>query len=202
VSAAAGLILAAGAGRRFGAAPKQLAPLHGRPLLQWAIDAQTAVDPELLAPIVVVLGSHAAEVAAAVDLGRATAVVCDEWVDGHAASLRCGLRALGAGEPGGPSRIVVTLGDAPLVSPAAVARLASEPPGTRAVYDGRPGHPVVLGTAHVDALLRARGETDPPAPRSLLRDARTIELGHLCSGRDVDTPEDLEEVRDEARAVV
>ena len=32
--------------------PKQLARLGGRPLLQWAVDAQTSVDPDLLSPIV------------------------------------------------------------------------------------------------------------------------------------------------------
>lgn len=196
---AAGLILAAGAGRRFGDAVKQLAPLRGRPLLQWAVDAQTAVAPELLDPIVVVLGAHAAEIAPAVRFGRASSVVCEQWESGQAASLRCGLRALGADRRGGPARIVVTLGDAPLISAEVVARLTGESPGTRAGYGGRPGHPVVLGPAHVAVLLQATGDA---GARGLLRGARTIEVGHLCSGRDVDTPEDLEEVCDEARAVV
>ena len=38
----AGLILAAGAGTRFGDQPKQLADLSGRPLLEYAISAQCA----------------------------------------------------------------------------------------------------------------------------------------------------------------
>jgi len=37
--------------------------------------------------------------------------------------------------------------------------------------------------------------------RDLLREGPVLEVGHLCSGRDVDTPDDLEEVRGEARAV-
>ena len=42
---AAGLILAAGAGTRFGDETKQLADLHGRPLLSYALEAMTsAVD--------------------------------------------------------------------------------------------------------------------------------------------------------------
>jgi CTP:molybdopterin cytidylyltransferase MocA len=99
--------------------------------------------------------------------------------------------------------VVVTLGDAPLVTSTLIARFAREPgPGPmRAVYDGRPGHPVALGREQITALLRAGGERDEGA-RGLLREARTIEAGHLCSGRDVDTPEDLEEVRDEARAII
>jgi molybdenum cofactor cytidylyltransferase len=191
---AAGLVLAAGAGTRFGDAPKQLADLCGRPLLQWAIDAQTGVDPERLGRIVAVLGAHADQIRPVIDFGRAEVVVSEDWASGQSASLRAGLAAL-AGEP----VVVVTLGDAPLVSSEVVARFAAEPPGTRAVYHGRPGHPVVLGAAHMAALGAADGDR---GARGLLRDARTIETGHLCSGRDVDTPEDLEEVRDEARAII
>ena len=195
---AAGLVLAAGAGSRFGETPKQLARLGDRPLLQWAVDAQTGVDPDLLAPIVVVLGSHAEQVRAEIDFGRAGVAVCPDWSSGQSASLRHGLRALDGAE-----RVVVTLGDAPLVTSELIARFAQEPGSgaLRAVYDGRPGHPVALGRAQVTALLRADGKRDEGA-RGLLREARTIEAGHLCSGRDVDTPEDLEEVRDEARAVI
>ena len=201
---AAGLILAAGAGTRFGDTPKQLAPLGGRPLLQWAVDAQCAVAAELLDPIVVVLGSRAPEIAAAVDFRRARPVVCADWDTGQAASLRCGLFALagagvGAGAPAGAQTIVVTLGDAPLVSTEVIARFAGEPPGTRAVYDGRPGHPVVLGPRQTGALTANDGDR---GARDVLRDARLIETGHLCSGRDVDTPDDLEEMQDEARAVI
>lgn len=188
----AGLILAAGDGSRFGETPKQLADLHGRPLLQWAVDAQLAVPA--LDPIVVVLGARAAEIRAAVEFGDARVVECPDWEDGQSASLRAGLRELS-----GARKVVVTLGDAPLVTPQVVARFLDASPGSRAVYDGRPGHPVVLGSGHVTRLLSQTGDQ---GARGLLRGARTIEVGHLCSGRDVDTPEDLEEVRDEARAVI
>jgi CTP:molybdopterin cytidylyltransferase MocA len=185
----AGLILAAGAGTRFGDTPKQLAPLGGRPLLQWAVDAQCAVDPALLDPIVVVLGAAAAEIAPAIAWGRARTVVCDDWGDGQSASLRRGLRELADAD-----RVLVTLGDAPLVSTEVIARLAREGMGAlpvRATYGGRPGHPVVLGRAQLEALRDAHGDQ---GARGLLRDARTIEAGHLCSGRDVDTPDDLKEI--------
>lgn len=187
-----GLILAAGAGTRFGAEPKQLAELDGRPLLEWAVRAQCAV--RAIDRVVVVLGSRAGEVAAGVDFGRAEVVVCGDWERGQSASLRRGLQALA-----GAQRIVVTLGDAPLVSADVIARFASEPPGTRALYDGLPGHPVVLGPEHVSRLLSAQGDQ---GARELLREANGIEAGHLCSGRDVDTPDDLEAIRDEARAII
>ncbi|HWE09605.1 MAG TPA: nucleotidyltransferase family protein, partial [Solirubrobacteraceae bacterium] len=135
----AGLVLAAGGGSRFGDSPKMLADVGGRPLLEWSVRAQCAVAE--LSPIVVILGAHAGQVAAAVDFGRARTVVCPDWASGQAASLRCGLAAL----PDVVSKVIVTLGDAPLVTPAVIARFVGEPPRTRATYGGRPGHPVVLG---------------------------------------------------------
>ena len=88
---AAGLILAAGGGTRFGSSPKLLADLSGRPLLEWAVTAACSV-PELTR-VVVVLGAHAQMVRAGVDFGRAQIVVCEDWESGQAASLRCGLRS-------------------------------------------------------------------------------------------------------------
>ncbi|MBV9820057.1 MAG: nucleotidyltransferase family protein [Solirubrobacterales bacterium] len=187
-----GLVLAAGAGTRFGRAPKQLAQLEGRTLLEAAAGAQCAVAE--LDPIVVVLGARAEEILARVDLGRARPVICVEWDDGQAASLRRGLRELA-----GCDKVVVTLGDAPLVTAEVIRRFVDAAPRTRALYNGRPGHPVVLGGAEMRALGSLAGDR---GARELLRGGPTIEVGHLGSGRDVDTPDDLEEIRDEARAVI
>lgn len=189
----AGLILAAGGGTRFGCeSPKQLASFHGRPLLEWAVRAQGAVAG--IARVVVVLGSRAAEVHAGVDFGRARTVVCEDWESGQAASLRRGLADLRDA-----ARVIVTLGDAPLVTPEVIELFLAAAPRTRAVYDGRPGHPVVLGTEEIAALTGLRGDR---GARDLLRGGPVLEVGHLCSGRDVDTPDDLEEISDEARAVI
>lgn len=192
---AAGLVLAAGGGTRFGASPKQLADFHGRPLLEWAVRAQCAVAE--LSPVVVVLGAFADEIRASVEFGRADSVVCVKWASGQAWSLRCGLAALRA--RGEVSRVVVTLGDAPLVTPEVIRRFVEAPPRSRAVYGGRPGHPVVLGPDEISALASLAGDE---GARGLLHGGPGVEVGHLCSGRDVDTPEDLEEIRDEARAVI
>jgi molybdenum cofactor cytidylyltransferase len=180
----AGLVLAAGAGRRFGDEPKQLAELDGRPLLQHAVDAAIAADA--LQRVVVVLGARAEQVREAIAFGRAEPVVCPEWEEGQAASLRCGIRALGGAE-----RIVVTLGDQPWVSTEAIMRLAREPPGTRAAYDGVPGHPVVLGGELAEAALGLEGDE---GARGLLRGARTVECGDVADARDVDTVGDLKEM--------
>ena len=183
----AGLILAAGAGTRFGDRPKLLADLDGRPLLEYAIRAQCAVAQ--LERIVVVLGSAAAGIIAAVEFGEAEPVICEDWREGQAASLRCGVAALADAD-----RVIVTLGDQPSITPQVIARFLNEPPGTRAVYHGRPGHPVVLGPEQMRAVQQLTGDR---GARELLGDGPTIECSDLCSGRDVDTPDDLEAVRRE-----
>jgi CTP:molybdopterin cytidylyltransferase MocA len=189
----AGLILAAGAGTRFGAEPKLLAELDGRPLLEHAVRAQSEV-PEI-ERVVVVLGAHADRLREAVEFGRAEVVVCDEWREGQAASLRHGLEELR-----GATKVIVTLGDEPLLSREVVKRFVGEPPGARAVYNGRPGHPVVLGCDEIQAVMSLTGDR---GARTLLGDGPVIELGGAKDvGRDVDTKEDLERMRDEARAVV
>jgi CTP:molybdopterin cytidylyltransferase MocA len=188
----AGLILAAGDGSRFGAESKLVADLDGKPLLQYALNAQCAV-PEL-ERVVVVLGAHADDVRARVRFGRAEPVMCEDWSSGQAASLRCGLRALR-----GADKVIVTLGDQPLITPDVVRRFVNAPAGARAVYNGTPGHPVVLGSDQYAAVERLEGDQ---GARELLQGGERIECAHLASGRDVDTRNDLETVRDEARAIV
>jgi CTP:molybdopterin cytidylyltransferase MocA len=179
------LILAAGAGRRFGEEPKLLAELGGRPLLELAVAAQCAVAE--LQRVVVVLGAKAGQLQASVDFGRAEWVLCSDWSEGIAASLRCGAAALA-----GASKVILTLGDEPLISPAVIARFLDEPPGSRAVYDGRPGHPVVLGPDQLGAIARLTGDQ---GARELIRGGAEIECAGLALSRDVDTRDDLEAIR-------
>jgi CTP:molybdopterin cytidylyltransferase MocA len=184
-----GLILAAGSGSRFGPESKLVEDLGGRPLLEHAIGAMCAVSA--VDPIVVVLGAQADVVRARVRFDRARSLVCEGWSRGVSETLKCGVRALASAD-----RVLVTLGDSPTVTSSVVERFVSAPPGARAVYGGRPGHPVVLGAAQVDALRSLAGDR---GARALL-DGPMIECSDLCSGMDVDTPEDLERLRAEWRA--
>jgi CTP:molybdopterin cytidylyltransferase MocA len=188
----AGLVLAAGAGTRFGSPSKLLADLGGRPVLEHAVSAACAVRE--LERVVVVLGAAADDVLARVKLGRGEPVVCANWADGQAASLRCGMESLS-----GATRVIVLLGDQPSVTPAVIGRFLDQPGGTRACYRGVPGHPVVLGSEQLRRLGELSGDV---GARSLLRAGGMIECSDLASGRDVYTPDDLEAMRDEARAVL
>ena len=184
----AGLVLAAGAGKRFGAEPKLLADLDGRPLLEHAIGAACAVSE--LERVVVVLGANAEQIVSAVDFMRAEPVICERWNDGLSASLRCGLDALP-----GCERVIVTLGDEPLMSAEVIARFLDAPPGARATYGGRPGHPAVLGPEQIRAIHALTGDRGAGA---LLAGGPTIECGEGGIGGDVDTVADLEAIRGRA----
>ena len=178
-----GLVLAAGEGSRFGGT-KQLAPLGGRPLLEHAL-ASVAV----LSPRVVVLGHEAEAILAAVDLQGAEAVVCEDWRAGQAASLRCGLLALGDVDAA-----VVVLGDQPRITTAAVTAVAAVADdgvaAARASYRGRPGHPVLLGRELLARVGELRGDV---GFRDLLGsvDVREVEVGELADPVDIDTREEL-----------
>ncbi|RSM44004.1 nucleotidyltransferase family protein [Amycolatopsis balhimycina DSM 5908] len=186
--AVAGLLLAAGAGRRFGG-PKALAELDGEPLVLRALRTLAEAG---CAPIRVVVGAAAGEVAALLP-DPAQAVRAEDWETGMGASLKAGLAALETTE--GPVAALVHLVDLPWVGPGILARVAagaSTETVARAAYDGVPGHPVLLGrrwwaeiadTAHGD-----RGARDWLATRT---DLRLVECGDLGSGRDVDRRADL-----------
>jgi molybdenum cofactor cytidylyltransferase len=184
----AGLILAAGEGRRYGRDPKLLADLAGRPVLEHAIEAQCAVAE--LERIVVVLGARARQISETVDFMRAQPVVCERWQDGVSASLRCGCEALS-----NAARVLVTLGDEPLVTSEIIRTFLDAPPGTRAIYGGRPGHPVVLGPEHMQAIRTITGDR---GARELLRGGPTIDCGTSDPHGDVDTPTDLAALRSQA----
>jgi molybdenum cofactor cytidylyltransferase len=178
----AGLVLAAGEGRRFGG-PKQLAELDGRPLIEHALAALAGLDR-----VVVVLGARADEVRSGADLRAAEVVVCAGWEEGMSASLRAGLDALA-----GADEVVIVLADQPFVTPAAVARVRSAPgPAARAVYDGAPGHPVVVRRPLLERAWELRGDA---GFRELLSGAAEVECSDLADARDIDTRDDLEVVR-------
>ena len=183
-----GLILAAGAGWRFGS-PKQLALLDGRPLLEHALAAMAAAT-RVERAVVVVLGCGAEEIRARVELHGAQALICADWEEGQAASLRAGVAALAEQV----DAIVVTLGDQPAIDPRAIDRVVNARTNAavalRAGYGGRPGHPVLLERPLFAAVSGLRGDE---GARTLLSGvtAPLIACDGLGSDIDVDTVEQL-----------
>lgn len=190
----AGLLLAAGGGRRFGST-KQLAPLAGRPLLQHALEVATSAPS--LDRVALVLGCEAEQVEAAIDPGRAEVIVCPEWEEGMAASLRSGFAALE-----GADWVVILLGDEPYLPPAALERIVAavraavpEVSAVRATWSGgRPGHPVALRGDLASQVAALSGDS---GARELLASIRTLKVdcSDLGDPADVDTPAHLEALR-------
>jgi CTP:molybdopterin cytidylyltransferase MocA len=173
---AAGVLLAAGSGSRFGM-PKVLAA-HG----EWLAAAVTALSGGGCDDVAVVLGAAIVEVPPP---GRA--VVASDWSDGLSASLRAGLSAVEA------DYAVLHTVDTPDVGADVVERVldaarSAQSGLARAVYSGVPGHPVVVARRHWAELLRGlHGDEGARSFLSARRDVVEVDCGDLATGADIDT---------------
>jgi CTP:molybdopterin cytidylyltransferase MocA len=181
----AGLVLAAGAGRRYGM-PKALVTYRGSLLVRRAAGTLRAAG---LATTVVVIGAAAAEVRAAAP--ELTFVENPDWTTGMGSSLRTGLAALTAGPA---DAAVVLLVDMPGVTAAAVRAVAADAtPGSLVLggYGERRSHPVLLGREHWAGV--ARSATGDRGARDYLRahadQVRVVAVGAFADDTDLDVPE-------------
>jgi nicotine blue oxidoreductase len=171
----AGVLLAAGAGKRFGG-PKVLAE-EG----DWLLRGVAALVGGGCDDVIVVLGAAVVSVPP-----PARAVVAADWVVGMSASVRAGLAAVADAD-----LAVLALVDTPDVGADVVRRVVAAVGSSglaRAFYDGRPGHPVVIAREHWPELV-ATLHGDEGARRFLAGrdDVAVVECGDLASGRDIDT---------------
>jgi CTP:molybdopterin cytidylyltransferase MocA len=179
----AGILLAAGAGRRLGQ-PKALVDLGGRPLADRGV---ALLREGGAAPVIVVTG------AAAVNLTGVITVHNPHWSTGMGSSLAAGLATV----PDECAAAVVALVDQPLVGAAAVRRLIAAYQGGASVavaaYGGQPRNPVLLGREHwAEVTALAAGDAGARAFLRARPDLVTlVECGDTGSPDDIDTTEDL-----------
>ncbi|WP_274563653.1 nucleotidyltransferase family protein [Streptomyces spiramyceticus] len=187
----AGLLLAAGGGRRLGGRPKALLEHRGRPLVEHAV---RVLREGGCGPVHVVLGAAAAEVRERADLTGCVLVDNPEWEEGMGSSLRAGLASLaGTGAPAA----LVSLVDQPGIGAAAVCRVvaAYRSPASlvTATYDGKRGHPVLFGAERWEAV--AATATGDRGARAYLKEHEAsitpVECGDVAEAYDIDTAEDL-----------
>ncbi|WBO62939.1 nucleotidyltransferase family protein [Streptomyces camelliae] len=187
----AGLLLAAGGGRRLGGRPKALLEHRGRPLVEHAVGVLRAAG---CGRIHVVLGASADEVRARAELGGCVLVDNPGWADGMGSSLRAGLVSLGGT---GARAALVSLVDQPGIGAAAVARVLGayedEKSLASAAYNGVRGHPVLFGAAHWAGI--AATATGDRGARAYLKDheseIRLVECADVAEPYDIDTEADL-----------
>jgi CTP:molybdopterin cytidylyltransferase MocA len=205
VGTVAGLLLAAGAGRRMGL-PKGLVRDGDGDGPAWVTRSAQALADGGCLPLLVVVGARSDEVAALVP-APAVPVHAPNWDEGMGASLRAGLRALQAvpaPQSAAPEAEVevgvevvaalVGLVDTPGVGAEVVARLVRQAltagPSVlaRACYAGVPGHPVLIGRRHWSGVIDT-ARADAGARGYLAgRDVVLVECGDIGDGRDIDVP--------------
>ena len=189
------VVLAAGLSRRMGRS-KPLLELNGRTVIEHVLERVRAVEE--ISSIIVVTG-HAGERVAAVVRAQPVEIVYNtNYEKGEMlSSVQAGLRAL----PDGVDAIMIVLCDQPLISPGTMSALAQawsqrRPRVLLPRFEGKHGHPIVLGAEGIGEILAL--PMDATLKDYTSRQVRsTIEL-------DVDDPEilrDLDTPQDLARAV-
>ncbi|MEU8709676.1 nucleotidyltransferase family protein [Streptomyces sp. NPDC048565] len=187
----AGVLLAAGGGRRLGGRPKALLEHRGRPLVERAV---RALRNGGCGPVHVVLGAAADEVRARADLSACAVTVNPSWEEGMGSSLRAGLSALAGTDA---DAALVFLVDQPGIGAEAVARVRSAYRSratlAAAAYDGERGHPVLFGADRwADISAGAVGDQGARAYLRAHRDAITlVECSDVAQAYDIDTAADL-----------
>ena len=182
------LLLAAGAGSRFGGA-KQLADIGGEPMVRRVARALLDTD----APLIVVTGAYADEVENVLDDLPLSVARCEDWQLGMGNSLATGANELMRMFPHA-SAALVALADQPLLDTdvfrSLLERHRHAPDRVLAsAHDGVQGPPALFPRDCFAALTTLSG---PKGARAVLqREAARVELFAAGNVVDVDTPDDL-----------
>lgn len=175
-SAPAGVVLAAGAGQRFGG-PKAPYEYEGERLVDRAVRTLRAGGCD---PIFVILGAWEGNV------DDALVIVNHGWEEGMGSSLRIALKWVNATTEADDA--LITLVDLPGLTAEAVQRVKEAPPGISvATYNGERGHPVRIPREHfrelIDTVSGDEGARSFLAGRS---DITFVEVGDVAVGSDMD----------------
>ena len=189
-----GILLAAGAGSRFGGR-KLLASFRGRPLIEAALCNLRGAPVD---EIIVMIGAEGERLRIISTAYGARVVENPDWAKGISTSIRAGLQAC---EPEARAA-VVSLGDQPLVEAEAVRRLVEAfewgAQVAVATYDGEPRNPVLFARG-AWPLLERELSGDRGAKVILKRHPELVTevpCDDVADPTDVDTLDDLRRLED------
>lgn len=180
-----GIVLAAGAGTRFGGPKALAADGTGVP---WVVRVVGALRAGGCDEVLVALGADSARAARLVP-SAAEIVRVDDWASGLSATVRAGLDAAALTDA---DAVILAPVDAPGIPASAVARivdaLGAHPYAAlvRATYRGRPGHPVALGRDHWASVSASLSGDRGAGAYLAARGAASVECSDLWDGADID----------------
>lgn len=192
-STTAAVVLAAGkSSRMVGHTAKVLLDWQGEAFVHAA--ARKALQAGL-SPVVVVTGAHAQEVKAAVSDLPVQVVENAAWAEGQSTSLIAGLKAL----PSFCAGVIFLLADQPQVTPQVLQALVELHQTTQAAIiapqvEGQRANPVLFDRVTFPRLLMLQGDTGGRALFSQFA-PQWLPWNDGLLLLDVDTPEDLQELR-------
>lgn len=143
-------------------------------------------------PVIVVLGARAVDATALLPPDSTDVLVVEsDWQKGMSESLRSGLEAA---QNLDAVAAVITLVDLPDLDTSTIARVVGGPTIQsdvlrRAVFQGAPGHPVVIGRDHWPALIASLAGDSGANAYLRAHHADHVECSDLSSGRDQDYPQ-------------
>jgi molybdenum cofactor cytidylyltransferase len=183
------IVLAAGASSRLGT-PKQNLLFNESTLLEHSIHEALH---STAGHVMVVLGAQAAAIQPVIQNIKLSFIVNEQWQEGMASSIRCGLHCLLKKQPAVPA-VLLMVCDQPYISTALLDKLVTlqEETGYDIVassYGNTKGIPAVFGKKLFPALLDLKGDTG--AKKIIMNQVTDLAVVDFPLGTiDIDTGED------------
>jgi len=188
------ILLAAGASTRLGR-PKQLLLYKGKSLLQNMV---SAVMDTSCRPVIVVVGANATPIINELKNEDVQVINNNEWQEGIASSIRCGVVSLKKTDPS-PDAAIIMVCDQPHITPALLNELLitqkeTGKPIVASSYSGIMGTPVLFHKKFFHELLLLTG--DKGAGKMLQQQNALVATVPFPDGAvDIDTAGNYEKLR-------
>ena len=192
------IVLAAGASSRLGK-PKQNLLFKQTTLLQYSID--TALESKA-GSVLVILGAKADAIQIAQHNPELHCLINDQWAEGMASSIRCGITHLVNYHPSVTS-VVLMACDQPYINTALLNKLVTLQQETSAAivasrYGNTKGIPAIFSRQLFPELLQLTGDTG--AKKIIAKYTGNLETVDFPLGLiDIDTPDDYKSIQNNER---